>query len=171
MGFKNQSKTCSLLRVGFSLVNRIIHSSVGRGLSRRVEQPYTSLSIDEKSFRKGQYYVSVLSCPQTGTIINVSDGRTKQVAKELITSSLIENQQAIVETVFMDMGRAYIHAVKDTLICFDKFHLIKYLNEAVGQVRRREVKKEKGLKNTRYIWLKDHQYLTEKQRLTFEAID
>ena len=75
----------------------------------------------------------------------------------------------------MDMGRAYIHAIKDTLpgshIYFDKFHLIKYLNEAVDQVRRREVKKEEGLKNTRYIWLKDHQNLTEKQRLTFETID
>lgn len=146
-----------------------------RGLSRRVEQRYTSLSIDEKSFRKGHHYVTVLSCPQTGTIINVAEGRTKKVSKELITNSLTETQRAIVETVSMDMSRAYIHAVKETLpdshICFDKFHLVKYLNEAVDQVRRREVKKEEELKNTRYIWLKDHRDLTEKQRLIFEAID
>ena len=79
-----------------------------RGLSRRVEQRYTSLSIDEKSFRKGHHYVTVLSCPQTGTIINVAEGRTKKVSKELITNSLTETQRAIVETVSMDMSRAYI---------------------------------------------------------------
>ena len=142
---KNQSKTCSLLRAGFSLVNRIIHLSVERG-ARRVEQPYTSLSIDEKSFRKGHHFVSVLSCPQTRTVINVSEGRTKQVAKKNNYQFINRKPAAIVETVSMDMGRTYIHAVKDTLpgshICFDKFHLVKYLNEAVGEVRRREVKKE-----------------------------
>lgn len=157
------------------MVNRIIHLSVQRGLSRREPIGYTSLSIDEKSFRKGHDYVTVLSDPQTGTVIDVGQGRTKKVAISLINQALDEDQRSIVGTVSMDMSKAYINAVKESLpeskICFDKFHLVQYLNKAVDQVRRREVKEQEELKNTRYIWLKDIANLTDKQRLKFDSID
>ncbi len=163
------------MQVSFHLVNRVIHSSVQRGLLRKVPVNYTSLSIDEKSFRKGHNYVTVLSDPETGIIINVGEGRTKEATKTLISQSLTPFQRSNVKTVSMDMSKAYIYAVKEMLpgsdICFDKFHLVKYLNEAVDKVRRKEVKEQEILRNTRYIWLKDQMNLTEKQRLKFEAID
>ncbi|MEM6349076.1 MAG: transposase [Bacteroidota bacterium] len=75
----------------------------------------------------------------------------------------------------MDMSKAYIGATQKCLpyshICFDKFHLVNYLNEAVDKVWRREVKQAEELRNTRLIWLKDQMNLTEKQRLRFETID
>ncbi|MEM9446857.1 MAG: transposase, partial [Verrucomicrobiota bacterium] len=76
--------TAALLGVSFSLVNRIIHLSVKRGLTRRVPQRYTSLSIDEKSFRKGHSYVTVLSDPISGAVIDVGEGRTKKASEELL---------------------------------------------------------------------------------------
>jgi len=157
------------------LVNRIIHLSVQRGLSRRAPTEYISLSIDEKSFRKGHDYVTVLSDPETGMVIDVGHGRTKKVTISLINQALNESQRAKVKTVSMDMSNSYINAIKESLpesnICFDKFHLVQYLNKAVDQVRRREVKDQEELKNTRYIWLKDIANLTDKQRLKFDAID
>jgi len=58
---KNQTKTAELMRCGFDVVNRIIHLSVDRGLERRPKDvAFTNLSIDEKSFRKGHHYVTVL---------------------------------------------------------------------------------------------------------------
>ncbi|MEM6815031.1 MAG: ISL3 family transposase, partial [Bacteroidota bacterium] len=56
---KNQTKTSRVLGIRFSRVNRIIHLSVKRGLARRIPHQYTSLSMDEKSFRKGHTYVTV----------------------------------------------------------------------------------------------------------------
>jgi len=41
---------------------------------------------------------------------------------------------------------------------------------AVDKVRRREVKIHEVLKSTKYIYLKDHLNLTEKQRIKFESI-
>ncbi len=38
-------------------------------------------------------------------------------------------------------------------IVHDKFHLIKYLNEAIDKVRRREVKQHTQLKESRYVML------------------
>ncbi len=55
-------------------------------------------------------------------------------------------------------------------IVHDKFHLIKYLNEAIDKVRRREVKEHVELKDSRYAMLKNKENLTQKQRIKFEEI-
>jgi len=55
-------------------------------------------------------------------------------------------------------------------IIHDRFHLVKYLNDALDKVRRREVKKNEELRNTKYIFLKNPENQTEKQRIKFESI-
>ena len=74
----------------------------------------------------------------------------------------------------MDMWKAYISTAKEVLpqaeIVHDRFHLVKYLNEAIDKVRRREVKQHKELKDSRYALLKNQINLTEKQRIKFDAI-
>src|SRR5690606_37960810 len=46
----------------------------------------------------------------------------------------------------------------------------KYLNDAIDQVRRREVKQHQDLKHSRYALLKNPENLTDRQRIHFEAI-
>jgi transposase len=60
---KNQTKTAELMRCSFDVVNRIIHLSTERGMSRRAlsSVSFDHLSIDEKSFKKGHKYITVLS--------------------------------------------------------------------------------------------------------------
>lgn len=173
---KNQSKTAELLRCGFNVINRIIHTSTQRGLARRntTREKFEHLSIDEKSFKKGHQYISVLSHPKSGCVLEVVEGRTKQCVEQLLEASLTAEQQQGVKTISMDMWKAYITQCRQTLpnahIVHDRFHLVKYLNQAIDKVRRREVKTQQELKNTRYVLLKNQQNLTEKQRLKFEAI-
>jgi len=172
---KNQTKTGSLLQCSFSVVNRILHSSTQRGLQRREENIiYKQLSIDEKSFKKGHNYVTVLSNPQTGHIIDVSEGRTKTSCKGLINNNLNAKQKKHVEQVSVDMWEAFINSVKEILpkskIVHDRFHLIQYLNKAVDLVRRREVKIHEELKNSRYALLKNKFNLTIKQHFKFEEV-
>jgi len=173
---KNQSKTAELLRCGFNVINRIIHTSTQRGLARRntASEKFEHLSIDEKSFKKGHHYISVLSHPKSGCVLDVVEGRTKQSVDQLLEASLTADQQQGVKTISMDMWKAYITQCRQTLpnvqIVHDRFHLVKYLNQAIDKVRRREVKTQQELKNTRYVLLKNQQNLTEKQRVKFEAI-
>jgi len=47
---------------------------------------------------------------------------------------------------------------------------VKYLNDAVDKVRRREVKRNDLLKNTKYLFLKSLKNQTEAQRIKFETI-
>ena len=82
---KNQTKTAQLLRMGFGQINRIMYNAVERGLSRRNNiGKIKHISIDEKSFKRGHDYVTVLSSPETGAVLNVSYGRKKSDVKKVI---------------------------------------------------------------------------------------
>ncbi|MFP4060747.1 MAG: transposase [Bacteroidales bacterium] len=62
-----------------------------------------------------------------------------------------------------------MNTTKDLLpnaeIVHDRFHLVKYLNDAIDKVRRREVRQNEELKNTKYIFLKNPENQTEKQQV------
>ncbi len=173
---KNQTKTAKLMRCGFNVINRVIHLSTERGLSRRdlSNMDFSRLSLDEKSFKKGHKYISVLSHPRSGFIIDVEEGRTKESVEKLFDKSMTKQQQKQVKTISLDMWKAYISTSKSQLpnasIVHDRFHLVKYLNTAIDKVRRREVKTNDELINSRYALLKNQENLTEKQRIKFDAI-
>lgn len=173
---KNQTKTAELLRMSFIQINRIMYNSVERGLARRGSlSEIKHISIDEKSFKRGHEYVTVLSSPETGAILNVGEGRKKESVKRVINETFTSEEKQAIETASTDMWEAYITTVKEDLpttkLCHDKFHLVKYLNAAVDIVRRKETKTQQELVNSRYIWLKDLSNLTEKQRMKFEIIN
>ena len=68
------------------------------------------------------------------------------------------------------MSPAFIKGVKENLpeakITFDKFHILKIINEAVDEVRRMEARDNPLLKGTRYIFLKNDKNLSQAQRDT-----
>jgi transposase len=173
---KNQTKTSEIMRCSFNVVNRIMHISTERGMERRglSELEFEHLSIDEKSFKKGHKYISVLSHPRSGCVIDVEEDRTKEAVRKLLDKSLTKEQQLKVETISMDMWKAYMTACKEKLPnaerVHDRFHLVKYLNDAIDKVRRREVKTNEELIDSRWALLKNEINLTEKQHIKFEAI-
>jgi transposase len=109
---------------------------------------FEHLSIDEKSFKKGHEYVTVLSDPISGVVIDVSKDRDYKACEQILNSSVKQEHRESVKTVSMDMWKPYMNATKDLLpsaeIVHDRFHLVKYLNDAVDKVRRREVKKTRS---------------------------
>ena len=173
---KNQTQTAHLMRCSFDVINRIMHTATGRGLDRRKQdkEVFEDVSIDEKSFQKGHKYATILSHPASGRVLEVVEDRTIEACRTLIDQSLTQNQQTQIKTISMDMWKAFIALAVKKLpqaeIVHDKFHLIKYLNEAIDKVRRREVKEHQELKDSRYVLLKNEENLTEKQRIKFEEI-
>ena len=73
-----------------------------------------------------------------------------------------------------NMSPAFIKGVKEFLpeasITFDKFHILKIINEAVDQVRREEVSSQPILTNARYVLLKNQKNLTKHQRTKLEEL-
>jgi transposase len=175
-GTRNQTKTSELLGCSFRLVNRIIHQSTERGMARREIQkhPIEDISIDEKSFKKGHKYVTVLSHPRSGCVLDVGEDRDEQSVIELLSRTFTKEQLMNINTVCMDMWKSYMNAIKHSMpkaeIVHDKFHLIKYLNEAIDKVRRREVQDNEVLKYGRYTLLKNEENRTTFQKELFEEI-
>jgi len=104
----------------------------------------------------------------------MEEDRTKKSCKNLINKSLTPEQQERVATKRWTCGKPtsvllkkYCHIAE---IVHDRFHLVKYLNEAIDKVRRREVKQHEELRGSRYALLKNQINLTEKQRIKFDAI-
>ena len=173
---KNQTKTAKLMRCGFNVINRILHQSVERGMKRRSlsQVHFDHLSIDEKSFKKGHHYITVLSHPSSGSVLDVEEDRTKEACKKLFNRSLTSEQLEKVSSITMDMWKSYMLSANEYLpnasIVHDRFHLVKYINEAIDKIRRREVKHHQELKNSRYALLKNPENLTLKQQIQFNAI-
>ena len=72
------------------------------------------------------------------------------------------------------MSPAFISGVEkhfpEAQLTFDKFHVLKIINEAVDEVRRQEQQSRPELKRTRYIWLKNPENLKENQATTLETL-
>ena len=73
------------------------------------------------------------------------------------------------------MSPAFIRGIEDTFegstITFDKFHVVKIINEALDEVRRQEQKDRPELKKTRFAWLKNPPNLTVKQQTVIETLN
>jgi len=81
----------------------------------------------------------------------------------------------------MDMWPAFINATLGSIpeaeekIAFDKFHVAKYLGEAVDKVRRQEHKAlmsegYEDLKGSKYDWLYNPENMTHKQKMRFKML-
>lgn len=129
----------------------------------------TKLGMDETSIAKGHDYVSLFVDLDKKKTIFVAEGKDSATVKAF-AEDLVKHQGDVnkVTDVSCDMSPAFIKGVKENLptakITFDKFHILKPINEAVDEVRRMEAQKNPLLKGARYIFLKNEKNLTQAQR-------
>ena len=73
-----------------------------------------------------------------------------------------------------DMSPAFISGIENTFpnasITFDKFHVMKLMNDAIDKVRREEQSHNILLKKTRYLWLKNPENLSVMQNEAFRPL-
>jgi transposase len=68
---------------------------------------------------------------------------------------------------FLKGAAAYL---PNAAITFDKFHLVKLINDALDQVRRSEQRGVAGLKSTRHLWLRNPANLSQTQAARLQAL-
>jgi len=141
-----------------------------------------SVGCDEMSVRKGRNYISVF-CDMIGRRVLFAVRGNDKKAWESFAQALGEHNghpRALVE-LSMDMSPAYIAGAQENIgsqakIVFDKYHVIANVNEAVDQTRRMEIQMRPWqvrdqLKESRWIWLKNPENLSEKQRQKLQSLD
>ena len=168
----------ALLGLSWDAVQTIMDRAVARGLQRREATLIKHIGIDEKSFGRGQDYITVLTALDGSRVLDVAPERTQAAAENVLATLTVEQRQGLC-AVAADMLPAYAHAVArqtpNAELVHDKFHVAKHLGEAVDQVRRADNKAlqaqdDDRLKGTRQLWLFNKVNLLPEQRRRFDAI-
>jgi len=170
---------CELTRLAWSTVNGIMVSAVERGMLRRSEEDVPHLGLDEKSSERGHSYVSILTDIDRSRVLDLVPERKLEAAKSLL-ETLSPAQRASVKAVAMDMWPAFMSAVQTCLpqadIVHDRFHVSKYLGEAVDTVRRQEHRSlalagTSLLTGSKWAWLKSYADGRSSEAVSFRALN
>jgi len=172
------SQACELLGIGWETAHEMMRRAVARGLTRRQREALPHLGMDEKSFGRGQSYITLLTDLDQARVLDVVEERTAEAAGEL-WQTLTPEQKQTVEAVAVDMWEPFIRAIEtavpDADIVHDKYHVSSYLGKAVDQVRRAEHKElraagDETLTGTRQLWLYNPQNFNPEQAQEFAAL-
>jgi len=99
----------SLLRLSWDELWGIMSRAVARGRARKRSRVMPVIGVDEKAFKKGHSYMTVVCDAQEGCVEYVAEARTAE-ALSGFWQSLSEEQRAGIEAIVMDMWPAYIHS-------------------------------------------------------------
>jgi transposase len=176
----SQKAVGGLLKLSWDEIHGIMERAVQRGLGRRQAELVSQIGVDEKAFRKGHSYLTLVNDLVRGRVLYVAEDR-KQSSLDGFWETLTEEQINGIEAVAMDMWDPYLTSVRehvpgaDSKIVFDKFHVAKHLGDAVDKVRRKENKTLKAagddrLAGTRYDWLRNPTSMEPKDRKEFAAL-
>lgn len=171
---------CDLLRVSWDEAFGVMQRAVARGQARQTATPLKHLGVDEKAFRKGHSYMTVVCDLEESTVQYVGEERTAESLAQYY-QALSPAQRSGLEAVAMDMWEPYVKATMEQVplasekIVFDRFHIMKSMNEAVDQVRRREHRELTAqgndlLKGTKHWWLYNYDNVPDKHLRAFEAV-
>jgi len=170
----------TLLRVTWDEAWGIKTRAVTRGLVRRPQEPLPYLGADEKAIAKGHRYLTVVADLTRSRVLYLAEDR-KQESLDRFWPTLTKRQRTSIRAVAMDMWEPSRQSTQaalpaaETKIVFDKFHVIKHLQEAVDRVRKSEHRllKQSGdgrLTGTKYLWLMRPKAMTPAQRTTFRLL-
>ncbi|MDH3347263.1 MAG: ISL3 family transposase [Desulfobulbaceae bacterium] len=161
------SDTAKHLGLSWDLVKNIQKKYLKKKYSSLKLSQLKRIAIDEIYIGKRGYLTIVLNV-LTGAVVFVGDGKGSD-ALEPFWKKLRCYRKLKIDAVAIDMSPAYIKAIrenlKDSIIIFDHFHVIKMFNEKFGNFRRqlfhatKELLPKSVLKGTRWL------LLTAKEKL------
>lgn len=130
------------------------------------------IGIDEVSLRKGHTYRIVVSDLVRKRPIWFGGEDRSEKSMDLFYGSLGEKKSRRIELAVMDMWKAFHSSTSkhapQAAILFDKFHVIRHLNEALDKVRKSEYARLSG-KDRRFIKGQKYTLLSRRENLDTEG--
>jgi len=165
LGEASQSAVAEQFVLSWDEVHGIMDRAVKRGLARRKAEPIRHMGVDEKSFKKRHNYATIVNDLDRSRVLYVAKDR-ESASLDGFWKTLTAEQLAGIEGVAIDMWDPFEKSIRehvpgaDEKIVYDKFHIVKHLNEGVDKVRRQEHKElqaagDERLKGTKYDWLRN----------------
>ncbi len=161
-----------LAGLSWDTVKGIIKSRLSKDYAHIRLKDIKRLAIDEIYLGHKHKFMTIVIDHQSGRIVWVANGRGSDALKEFFRR--LKASTAVIEAISMDMSGAYSSAVAkwlpSAIIVFDRFHVVKKMNEHIDDLRRelaREAKKSgqpELLKGSRWLLLRNNANLDEDQK-------
>lgn len=163
------------------LVN-IHEDSVWRILSHYVEEARAkmdfseidTIGVDEISVKKGHSYVTLFYDLNKSRVIHIENGKKRSVFNNFREVLSKKTNPDNIKYISMDMYPAFKGGAREYFpnakIVYDKFHIVKMMNDAIDKVRRKEYQTNKDLGKTRFMWLKNPENLSNREITKIQSI-
>jgi transposase len=130
------------------------------------------IGMDEVSLRKGHTYRIVVSDLERNRPIWFGGEDRSEKSMALFFEWLGEKKSRGIQLAVMDMWKAFHNSTRkhapQAAILFDKFHVIRHLNEALDKVRKSEYARLSG-KDRRFIKGQKYTLLSRRENLDIEG--
>ncbi len=148
---------------------------VAKALAADDPSSITRLGVDETSSKKGHSYITVGVDLDAKRVIHVTEGKNQETIVNIaahLTAKGCQAQQ--IKDVSMDLSPAFIagslKCFPTAHITFDRFHVVKLLNEAMDAVRKGERQEHAMLKGHKYTFLRRHDNLSDKRKAQLQQM-
>lgn len=138
------------------------------------------IGVDELSVRKGHDYRIVVSDLERGQAIWFGGLDRSEESLTMFYDFLGEEQTRQIRLAVMDMWRPFRNATEaaapQAAILYDKFHVLRHLNNAVDQIRKAEYKRltnrpgRKYIKGQKYVLLSHRENLSPAKRRALRTL-
>ena len=169
------SKVADSIHENFDRVFRIVTYYVNLAVSSSNYSQVYSIATDETSCKRGHKYITLVVDLEKRRIIFATPGKDHTTIDrfKLFFEEHKGDPAKIIEGC-CDMSQSFIKGLTENFpnlsIIFDKFHVMKMMNEALNEVRREEQKENNELLKTRMYWLKNRENLKEEEKSRLDKL-
>lgn len=155
---------------------RLLDAYVETARAREDHSGVTRIGIDETAARHGHDYVSFFFDLERKKLLFGTTGKNSETISRFVADLQAHGgKPEQITDAAIDMSKAFIKGIKEQLpnaiITFDKFHLIKLMNDCLAKVRAEEARQFPDiLKKSRYLFLKNPEHLTPDQQQQLDSI-
>jgi transposase len=169
-GMMTVTDLAAVTGLGWDTVKNIIKGWLEKGYGHPRLRGIERLSIDEIYFGRHKKFYTLVMNLDSGQIVWVAKGKGGEALSPFWRA--LRSSRAQIEAVAMDMSAAYWAAVMEHLpeaaIVFDRFHIMKLMNEKLDALRREMVNEATGpmkqtVKGIRYLLLMRRENLQEEK--------
>lgn len=173
------SGVCRQLGLHWTSVMRLIERWVKDSAARQFKKPLRVIGVDEVSYGRGKRkYLTIVWDHTRARVVWIGEGRERDTL-DAFFAKLGPRRSRRLRVVTMDMWQGYIGSVQAHAplaeIVFDRFHIERYLTQAVEEVRRQEFFRRGGIyrdavRGKKWLLLTKFRRLRRRKRLELDAL-
>ncbi len=169
------NKVAEILRVYPKRIWTIFNYWISIASSEDDRQGVKNIGVDETSSKKGHKYVTIAADMDQRRVLFATEGKGKETITKLKDHLKIKGVSSEeIENICIDMSPSFISGILEEFpkssIVFDRFHIVKLLNEAMNEVRKKERRDHEVLKNHKYTFLKKNKNLSQREKQQREEL-